>query len=94
MLKMMKLIEFFRILCWLIWFTSEAEVSGQLLTGNWTWLSGGNTGNQVGIYGTQGLADVNNRPGSRQSHSMVMHQSGQLIFVFGGLGHDTGNLGK
>lgn len=58
----------------------------QIPAGNWTWLSGNNTVNQVGIYGTQGVASVNNVPSGRTGHTMVIHPSGQLIFVFGGFG--------
>ena len=58
-------------------------------SGWWTWMSGSNTINQVGVYGTQGMASVNNQPGARYRHSMVIHLSGQLIFVFGGWGYDT-----
>ena len=33
----------------------------------WTWISGNNTINQNGIYGTQGISSSNNIPGSRYS---------------------------
>lgn len=59
----------------------------------WTWLSGSNTVNQPILYGTQGLADQNNGPGARTFHSMVMHPSGEFMFVFSGFGDDTINNG-
>lgn len=59
-----------------------------LTSGLWTWLSGSSTGNQEGIYGTQGVASVNNRPGARASHAMSMHPSGGQLLVFGGFGYD------
>ena len=60
----------------------------------WTWLSGSNTTKQMGIYGTQGVADKKNGPGARDGHSMVMHPSGELMFVFGGWGYDTTDQGQ
>ena len=60
----------------------------------WTWMSGSSTRNQLGIYGTQGIAAVNNRPGARLDHSMVIHSSGQLLFIFGGWGHAAANSGN
>lgn len=85
----MKSFGYVQILCWLIWLAPELRVTGQILAGNWTWVGGTNTANQVAVYGTQGVADVNHRPGVRESFSMVMHPSGKLIFVFGGYGYDT-----
>lgn len=64
-----------------------------LTSGWWTWLSGGNTVDQKGIYGIQQLASWNSRPGARKSHSMVMDPSRQSFYVFGGSGYDTENEG-
>ena len=33
--------------------------------GKWTWVSGSNTANQAGIYGTRGTAAPSNVPGAR-----------------------------
>ena len=63
-------------------------------SGWWTWLRGSKTTEQKGIYGTQRVASVNNQPGARFGHSMVMHPFGQLIFVFGGYGYATTDIGK
>ena len=57
-------------------------------------MSGSNTINELGVYGAQGIAAVSNRPGARTGHSMIIHPSGQLTFVFGGQGYDTSTFGK
>lgn len=61
-----------------------------LLSGRWNWLGGTNTTNQVGRYGTQGKASPSNGPGAREAHSVIIHPSGQWLFLFGGWGYDTG----
>ena len=63
-------------------------------SGWWAWMNGGITIDQVGVYGAQGVASANNRPGARNDHSIVMRPSGQLIFVFGGYGYDTTSQGR
>ena len=55
----------------------------------WTWVSGNNTANAVGVYGTKGVSSANNYPGSRYGHSMVLHPSLNCLFVFGGEGYAT-----
>ena len=55
-----------------------------ITSGWWTWLSGSSTISQAAVYGTQGNASATNQPSSRRSHTIVMHPSGQVIFVFGG----------
>jgi hypothetical protein len=50
----------------------------------WTWVSGNSTIGANGVYGTKGVASVNNYPGSREAHSMVVHPSMNCLFVFGG----------
>lgn len=68
---------------------SVSSVTGLVLTGNWTWLSGSDAINQKGIYGTQGVTSDQNRPSARFGHSMVMDPTGKRIFVFGGYGYDA-----
>src|SRR5437867_2898077 len=34
-------------------------------TGQWTWVSGDNSSNKGGVYGTKGVADASNKPGAR-----------------------------
>jgi hypothetical protein len=36
-----------------------------IMTNQWTWVSGSNAGNAVGVYGTQGTPSASNVPGSR-----------------------------
>ncbi len=55
---------------------------------NWTWVSGSNTGNQIGVYGTQGIADVTNIPGGRNSGSSWIDSSNTL-WLFGGYSYDS-----
>jgi N-acetylneuraminic acid mutarotase len=54
----------------------------------WTWVSGSNTVNASGIYGTQGVAASTNVPGARTSYSNWMDASGNL-WLFGGFGYDS-----
>jgi hypothetical protein len=52
---------------------------------NWTWVSGSDTTNQNGIYGTKGVADTSNMPGSRYQAVSQTDGSGNL-WLFGGNG--------
>ncbi|MBK6403948.1 MAG: hypothetical protein IPF66_02270 [Holophagales bacterium] len=52
---------------------------------NWTWMSGSNEPNQLGIYGTKGVAAPANRPGARHSAVSWTDASGSL-WLFGGYG--------
>ncbi|MGA7754400.1 MAG: kelch repeat-containing protein [Candidatus Sulfotelmatobacter sp.] len=56
----------------------------------WTWMSGSNTINQLGVYGTQGVASAGNSPGARVSPISVADQSGNF-WLFGGYGNDSAN---
>ncbi len=59
----------------------------------WTWVSGSNTQNQSGTYGTQGVAAPSNVPGARDSAVSWLDPSGTL-WLFGGGGYDSaGNYG-
>jgi hypothetical protein len=49
----------------------------------WTWVSGSNKANAVGIYGTQGIASTNNFPGGRSGSVSWIDNSGNL-WLFGG----------
>ncbi|MBN2534136.1 MAG: hypothetical protein JXB88_14700 [Spirochaetales bacterium] len=60
----------------------------------WTWVSGGNTGGNDGIYGTQGIPDDENIPGARQDSVAWIDSTGNL-WLFGGFGFDsTGSSGR
>jgi len=54
-------------------------------SGLWTWVSGGSTGDQNGIYGTRGIPSSANFPGSRQSASGCKDEFNNL-WLFGGSG--------
>ena len=59
----------------------------------WTWMSGANTTNQVGVYGTKGVADADNVPGARLNSRSWTDSSGNL-WLFGGDGYDSvGSIG-
>jgi N-acetylneuraminic acid mutarotase len=63
-------------------------------TNEWTWISGSNVDNAVGVYGAQGTAAAGNTPGARYSASSWTDASGNL-WLFGGYGYDsTGTVGK
>ncbi len=59
-----------------------------ITSGQWTWVSGANTQNQIGVYGTKGTADINNVPGARESAVSWIDAGGNLWF-FGGFGRDS-----
>ncbi|MFM2102143.1 MAG: hypothetical protein RIR05_1129, partial [Bacteroidota bacterium] len=59
-------------------------------TGEWTWVSGNNSINQNGIYGSIGISNSNNKPGSRLNCTSWKDNSGNF-WVFGGLGYDASN---
>ena len=58
-------------------------------TGQWTWVEGGDTINQPGVYGTQGVASPTNIPGSRFSPDYWT--DGNNLLVFGGYADDASN---
>jgi hypothetical protein len=51
--------------------------------GNWTWISGSNTGNQNGNYGTKGVSSSSNFPGSRYN-PVICPDNDVNIWMFGG----------
>jgi len=56
--------------------------------GDWTWISGDNTTNSSGVYGTKGTASATNKPGNRDSHSAWVDASGNF-WMFGGEDHNA-----
>ena len=59
----------------------------------WTWVSGSDAANHVGVYGTQGAAASSNVPGGRDA-SVSWLNSGGKLWLFGGYGYDSsGYLG-
>lgn len=61
--------------------------SYNITTGNWTWLSGPNTVNQTGTYGSIGVASPANNPGARHSAASWRDAFGNY-WMFGGYGFD------
>jgi len=57
-------------------------------SGNWTWISGDNVADQLGIYGTPGQASVNNKPGSRTT-SVAWTTADGNFWLFGGFGSNA-----
>jgi N-acetylneuraminic acid mutarotase len=61
-----------------------------MATNEWTWVSGDSTADNIGIYGTKGVAAASNLPGSRQSGAGWTDGSGNL-WLFGGYGYRCDN---
>lgn len=57
-------------------------------SGNWTWISGGNISDSVGVYGTKGVAAPNNIPGARKDACGWVDAVG-FVWIFGGTGRAT-----
>jgi hypothetical protein len=53
---------------------------------NWTWISGSDTTNQYGVYGTKGVAAASNVPGARYDCVSWMDSQGNF-WLFGGYGY-------
>lgn len=61
-------------------------------SGTWTWVSGSNTVDAQGVYGTKGVAAATNVPGAR-SNLMSWTDANGNLWLFGGGGVDsTGNF--
>jgi N-acetylneuraminic acid mutarotase len=65
------------------------------VTVEWTWVSGTDSSNQPGVYGTKGVADPSNCPGAREGAVSWFDSQGNL-WLFGGVGivsaNDSGYL--
>jgi Galactose oxidase, central domain/Kelch motif len=57
-------------------------------TGEWTWVSGSNVVNALGVYGTEGTPAAGNVPGARNSPAAWTDAAGNL-WLFGGIGNDS-----
>ena len=55
---------------------------------NWTWVSGSNIEDEMGIYGTKGNPDPANIPGARSAGISWIDSSGNF-WLFGGIGFDS-----
>ncbi len=76
---------------------SITNVQVRCVNGQWTWKSGSATGNQGGVYGTQGVAAAKgtaalaNVPGARYSAVGWIDNSGSL-WLFGGFGYPSNDF--
>jgi Galactose oxidase, central domain len=61
-------------------------------SGLWTWVSGSNTANQTGTYGTIGVAAASNVPGGRDDPVFWPDANG-VFWIFGGNGCDSTQCG-
>ena len=61
-------------------------------TNQWTFMKGSNLYDQLGVYGTQGIAASANMPGSRQEYMKWTDLNGRL-WLFGGIGRSAGSTG-
>ena len=52
----------------------------------WAWMSGNNTQNATGVYGTKGVPNIDNYPGARQASVSWTDTKGSL-WLFGGYGY-------
>lgn len=57
-------------------------------TNMWTWVSGANTSNNLGVYGTKGTPGNANIPGARYSQVATADINGNL-WIFGGSGYSS-----
>ncbi len=55
---------------------------------NWTWVSGSDLPNQLGVHGASGVASPSNVPGARH-YAMGWIDSGDNLWLFGGSGFGT-----
>ena len=63
-------------------------------THEWTYLSGSQTFNASGVYGTLGTASASNHPGARHSTTTWVDSAGNL-WLYGGIGYDSvGSAGE
>jgi N-acetylneuraminic acid mutarotase len=54
----------------------------------WTWISGSNSTDQPGVYGTKGIPSPNNIPGARGDYAVSWIDSHDNLWLFGGFGID------
>ena len=59
----------------------------------WTWISGDNTRNNYGDYGTLGVSSQTNKPGSRVASASWVTSNGDL-YLFGGSGYAASGAGR
>jgi len=55
----------------------------------WTWVSGDNVRQKVGVYGEKGNGSNTTMPGARRDAIAWYDSTKQEVWVFGGQGYDT-----
>jgi N-acetylneuraminic acid mutarotase len=60
---------------------------------NWSWVSGSNATSQYGVYGTKGVGDASNVPGSRY-WSVSWIDTNSTLWLFGGAGLGAASIGS
>jgi len=60
----------------------------------WTWISGSDSHNQLGIYGEKGKPSPENVPGARYGALGWFESSTQTLWLFGGYGYDYVSTSK
>lgn len=63
------------------------------VTNEWTWISGDNTPNNTGVYGTKGTPSSGNKPGGRYLSATWTDNAGDL-WLFGGYGYAASGSGE
>ena len=58
-------------------------------TNEWTWISGSDSEEVYGIYGTKGVPSINNYPGARETSISWFDSSNKKLWLFGGSGLAT-----
>jgi len=72
----------------------EEVIPGPVSPIKWNWISGGETSDASGVYGTQGVADPANLPGARED-AVTWVDVDDNLWLFGGYGYDsTGYPGR
>ena len=56
-------------------------------TSQWTCLFGNSTSGAQSFFGAQGIPSAANAPGGRSAHTMVVHYTSNVLYVFGGSGY-------
>jgi hypothetical protein len=60
----------------------------------WTWMYGINGVDYMGTYGTRGIPSIDNYPGGRNQHSIVIDSTLNFLYMFGGYGNGRITYGK
>ena len=67
--------------------------NAQQTLNSWTWISGSNSIDQNGVYGTKGISNISNIPGAR-FYSISWIDSNNNLWLFGGKGYSSNTLGN